>query len=85
MIPHLSLRYAARLEACPAILAFDFDVVKPPRIGSKWTGGMSNESTIAKWDSMLISDGSGACVSSFAYHQLFVNAFVRRFGTDTKL
>jgi hypothetical protein len=70
MIPHLSLRYAARLDACPAILAFDFDVVNPPRIGSKWTGGISKESTIAKCDSMLISDGSGACVSSFAYYQL---------------
>ena len=70
MIPHLSLKYAARLEACPAILPFPLLVVNPPRIGSKCTGGISNESTIAKCDSILISEGSGACVSSFAYHQL---------------
>lgn len=75
IIPHLSLRYAARLEACPAILPFPLLVVNPPRMGSKCTGGISNESTIAKWDSMLISEGSGACVSSFAYHQSFPNVY----------
>lgn len=83
IIPHLSLRYEARLEACPAILPFPLLVVNPPRIGSKCTGGISNESTIAKCDSILISEGSGACVSSFAYHQFLSDS--RDEGPYTKL